>query len=63
MNLNDWLRGVAGFLVVASLALGYLVHPAFLVFTGFVGLNLVQSAFTKTCPMMAILRMAGARER
>ena len=63
MNLNDWLRGVAGFLVVVSLALGYLVHPAFLLFTGFVGLNLVQSAFSKTCPMMAILKMAGVRER
>jgi hypothetical protein len=35
------------------------VHPYFLWFTLFVGLNLVQSAFTGWCPMMAILRSAG----
>lgn len=62
MNVNESLRAIAGFLIVASLALGWWVHPAFYLFTAFVGLNLFQSAFTKWCPMMAILRAAGVRD-
>jgi hypothetical protein len=52
---------IAGAFVVASVLLGIWVHPAFLWFTGFVGLNLFQSAFTDWCPMMTILRKAGVR--
>ncbi|NWF99880.1 MAG: DUF2892 domain-containing protein [Thermoanaerobaculaceae bacterium] len=62
MTVNDGLRGIAGFFVVVSVALGYLVHPGFLAFTAFVGLNLLQSAFTKWCPMMWVLRALGVRE-
>lgn len=61
MTLNEALRGIAGFFVLTSLALGWFVHPAFLLFTAFVGANLLQSAFTKTCPMMAILRKLGVK--
>lgn len=61
MSVNDGLRGVAGVFVLLSVALGYWVHPAFFLFTAFVGANLLQSAFTGTCPMMAILRRAGMR--
>jgi hypothetical protein len=53
------LRLIAGVFVTASVLLGMFVHPYFLWFTVFVGLNLVQSAFTKWCPMMSILRAAG----
>lgn len=53
------LRGIAGLFVVLSVGLGYWVHPGFFGFTAFVGLNLVQSAFTGWCPMMWILRKAG----
>jgi len=35
------------------------VNPWFFAFTAFVGLNLLQSAFTGWCPMIAILRKAG----
>jgi hypothetical protein len=62
MSLNEWLRGIAGVFVLASVALCYLVHPGFLLFTAFVGANLFQSAFTKTCPMMSLLRRLGVRE-
>ena len=62
MTLNEWLRAIAGTSVLASVALGWFVHPAFFLFTAFVGANLLQSAFTKTCPMMGILRRLGARE-
>ena len=59
MTLNDALRGLGGFFTLVSVALGYWVHPAFFLFTAFVGANLLQSAFTKTCPMVPILRKAG----
>ena len=62
MTVNEALRGIAGFLVLLSVALGYFVHPGFFLFTAFVGVNLLQSAFTKTCPMMVFLRMAGVKE-
>ena len=44
---------------MASVLLGMYVHPGFLWFTAFVGLNLFQSAFTGWCPMMTFLRKAG----
>lgn len=62
MNVNDWLRGIAGAFVLVSLALGWWLHPGFYLLTAFVGLNLLQSAFTGWCPMMAVLRGAGVRE-
>jgi hypothetical protein len=58
-TVNDWIRGIAGTLVLTSMTLGYFVHPAFFLFTAFVGGNLLQSAFSGTCPMMAILRKFG----
>jgi hypothetical protein len=62
MTLNEWLRAIAGTFVLLSLALGWFVHPGFFLFTAFVGANLLQSAFTKWCPMMPILRGLGVRE-
>ena len=59
MNVESMLRLIAGFFVAASVILGVYVHPYFLWFTLFVGLNLFQSAFTGWCPMMAILRKSG----
>ncbi len=62
MTVNEALRMIAGLFVFLSLALGYWVHPAWLLFTAFVGLNLFQSAFTKWCPMMWLLQKAGLPE-
>jgi hypothetical protein len=59
MNQERALRGIAGIFIVASLALGWWVHPAFYLFTAFVGLNLFQSAFTNWCPMMWLLARLG----
>ena len=42
-----------------TLALGYWVSPYWYLFTAFVGLNLLQSAFTKWCPAMTIFRKLG----
>ena len=62
MTVNEALRGVAGLFVLASVALGIWVNPWFFAFTAFVGLNLLQSAFSKWCPMMWILQKAGCRQ-
>ena len=59
MSVERAVRALAGFLVVASVALGYWVHPGFLVFTAFVGANLFQSAFTNACPAMTLFRRLG----
>jgi hypothetical protein len=62
MTIERSLRLIAGVLITASLLLGIYVDPRFLWFTLFVGVNLLQSAFTQWCPMMAVLRKAGMRE-
>ena len=46
---------MAGTFILASLALGWWVHPAFFLLTTFVGVNLLQSAFTGFCPAEKIL--------
>ncbi|RMF61493.1 MAG: DUF2892 domain-containing protein, partial [Calditrichaeota bacterium] len=48
----------AGTFILVSLALGYFVSPYWFLFTAFVGVNLLQSAFTKWCLMEDILRKA-----
>jgi hypothetical protein len=55
------LRLIAGAFVMASVLLGMYVDARFFWFTLFVGANLFQSAFTRWCPMMAILKKAGVR--
>ena len=62
MKLNDYLRAIAGFFILVSVALGHWIHPGFYLFTAFVGFNLLQSAFTHWCPMITMLRRAGIPE-
>ncbi len=62
MTVESVLRLVAGTFVAASVLLGMYVHPYFLWFAVFVGLNLFQSAFTNWCPLMTILRRLGVRD-
>jgi hypothetical protein len=62
MDVNAWLRLMAGFFVMVSVALGHFVSPYFFLFTVFVGLNLFQSALTGWCPAMTLLRRLGVRE-
>lgn len=59
MNVEQSLRGIAGFFVFASALLAQIHSPYWLLFTGFVGLNLLQSAFTNWCPMVWILKKCG----
>ena len=61
MTVDRWLRLIAGFFIMLSVALGILHDPRWFYFTAFVGLNLFQSAFTNWCPMMTILRKIGVQ--
>jgi len=61
MTVENGVRALAGSIVLVSLGLGYWVHPAFFLFTAFVGANLLQSAFTGICPAEAVLRRLGLR--
>ena len=49
------IRRFAGGFILMSLALGWWVHPAWLLFTAFVGANLLQSSFTALCPLERVL--------
>jgi hypothetical protein len=55
MRIQNLIRRFAGSFVLVSLALGYWVHPAWFLFTTFVGVNLLQSSFTKWCLLEKIL--------
>lgn len=66
--MTSWqiVRIAAGSFVLLSLALGIPGSPVFhsswwLAFTAFVGLNLLQSGFTRWCLMEALLRKLGVR--
>jgi hypothetical protein len=59
MTVERFLRGIAGFFVLLSVGLAWLHSPYWLLFTAFVGLNLLQSAFTNWCPMMFFLKLVG----
>ena len=61
MTIERGLRLIAGIVVLLSLLLAWLSSPYWIALTAFVGLNLLQSAFTNWCPMMSILRRLGVQ--
>lgn len=61
MTVERGLRGIAGFFILASVLLAHYHSQYWLFFTAFVGLNLLQSAFTRWCPMMTILKKLGVK--
>jgi len=56
MSQEHAIRAIAGTFVLVSLALGWFVSPYWLLFTAFVGINLLQSSVTKWCLMEDILK-------
>ena len=62
MTVERYLRLIAGSFVLASTFLGYFYSPYWFLFTGFVALNLIQSAFTNWCPMITFLHRLGVRD-
>lgn len=61
MTVERGLRLMAGVVVLLSLVLAVEMSTYWLYLTGFVGLNLLQSAFTNWCPAMVLLRKFGLR--
>ena len=55
MTLENAVRMFAGFMVLLSVALTYFVSPWWILFTIFIGLNLIQSSVTGLCPAEAII--------
>jgi hypothetical protein len=62
MPLEMTIRAIAGTFILASVALGWFVSPYWLLLTAFVGVNLMQSAFTGFCPAAIVFRKLGLRE-
>ena len=62
MKMERIIRAIAGTFILFSLALGYWYSPYWYLFTAFVGLNLLQSAFTKWCLMEDILAKFGVKK-
>jgi DUF2892 family protein len=61
MSIDRVVLAFAGTLILVSLILSYFVSPWWLALAGFVGLNLLQSAFTGFCPLAMLLKKLGYR--
>ncbi len=61
MSLDRSVLAFAGAMVLLSVVLTVWVSPLFVWFTVFIGLNLLQSAFTGFCPAAAIFRKLGVK--
>lgn len=61
MSVDRAVLAFAGFMVLLSIALAHWVDPRWLLLTAFVGLNLIQSAFTGFCPAAMAFRKLGLR--
>lgn len=59
MTMERKIRAIAGTLLLVSLALAHWVSPWWLLFSAFIGLNLLQSSLTGWCLMEDILRWTG----
>jgi len=60
MNIDRIVFAFAGSMITISLILGSMVHPYWLFIAAFVGLNMLQAAFTKFCPLAIVLKKLGA---
>lgn len=61
MTLDRTVLAFAGAMVLLSVALTLWVSPWFMLLTVFVGLNLIQSAFTGFCPAAMVFRRLGVK--
>ena len=63
MKMERCIRAIAGSFILISVALGWFYSKYWFLFTAFVGLNLLQSAFTKWCLMEDILAALGVANK
>jgi hypothetical protein len=61
MSVERMVLALAGCFILVSLILSQLFSPYWLLFTAFVGANLLQSAFTGFCPSAKILKAMGVK--
>jgi hypothetical protein len=61
MSIDKAVLAFAGFMILLSLLLAHFVSPLWLWFTAFIGLNMLQSAFTGFCPAAMIFRKLGLK--
>ncbi|MGL6462651.1 YgaP family membrane protein [Aeromonas hydrophila] len=61
MTVDNGVRVVAGCMLLLSLLLTTWVHPSFVWLSVFVGVNLIQSAFTGFCPAAILLKRLGLK--
>jgi Inner membrane protein YgaP-like, transmembrane domain len=61
MNVDRAVLGFAGVMILVSLLLALYVNPYWLLLTAFVGLNMLQAAFTGFCPAAMIFRKLGLK--
>jgi hypothetical protein len=59
MTVDRAVMAFAGCMILLSLALSQIMSPYWLLFTAFVGANLLQSAFTGFCPAAMIFKRFG----
>jgi hypothetical protein len=59
MNIDRFVFAFAGIVVLVSVVLAWQVSQGWLILTAFVGLNMLQAAFTGFCPLAKILKAAG----
>lgn len=61
MTVENGVRVIAGIIVLVSVLLTFYIHPQFVWLTVFIGINLIQSAFTGLCPAAKILKVFGLK--
>jgi hypothetical protein len=61
MTVDQWVLAMAGSFILVSLLLSVIHSLYWLLFTAFVGANLLQSAFTGFCPAAVVLKKIGVK--
>jgi hypothetical protein len=62
MSLDRAVVAFAGVMILLSVVLTAFVSPLFVWFTVFIGLNMLQSAFTGWCPAAVVFKKLGVKE-
>ena len=62
MKVENGVRVFAGIMILISVLLVAVVSQWWLLFTAFIGVNLIQSAFTGFCPAAKIMKKLGLKE-
>ena len=61
MNIDRIVFAFAGVMILAGLSLGHWVHVNWLILPAFVGLNMLQAAFSGFCPLALVLKKVGVK--